>query len=183
MTEQPDGAPTLLFLDTEFTGIEQLRPALISFALVAEDGRASFYAEITHEFWHMKADPWVRQNVVPLLDRRDPLTPDEAGWRLRQWLRGFHNTIRVITDAPDYDWHLIQPLLTPDWPEGLARCAYRFDSQSLGPTERPWVRGLIDQHFTPYTPQHHALHDASALRNAWCMVRESGWEPEWLKRR
>ena len=179
LTERHNDAPTRLFLDTEFTGIDQHQPALISFALVTEDGLASFYAELTLQCWFMKADPWVHQNVIPLLDQPDPLTPEEAGWRLRQWLRGFHNTIHVITDAPEYDWHLIQPLLTPDWPEGLARCAYRFSSNTVGPLLQPMLRDVIDNSFTPDRPRHHALNDAHALRNAWCRARESGWAPQW----
>ena len=40
---------TLLFLDTEFTGLGQRSPNLISMGLVSEDGRHSFYAELTPE--------------------------------------------------------------------------------------------------------------------------------------
>jgi hypothetical protein len=36
----------LLFLDTEYTGLGQSRPKLISLTLVAEDGRREFYAEL-----------------------------------------------------------------------------------------------------------------------------------------
>lgn len=36
----------LLFLDTEYTGLAKVDPKLISIALVPEDGRNAFYAEI-----------------------------------------------------------------------------------------------------------------------------------------
>lgn len=39
----------LIFLDTEFTGLAQRWPRLISIGLVSEDGSREFYAELTAE--------------------------------------------------------------------------------------------------------------------------------------
>jgi hypothetical protein len=41
-----------LFLDTEYTGLGQARPQLISLALVPEDGRREFYVELT-DTWRL----------------------------------------------------------------------------------------------------------------------------------
>ena len=50
------------FLDTEYDGFGG---ALLSIALVPEDGGEEFYAVIEHDG---VTDPWVERNVVPFLD-------------------------------------------------------------------------------------------------------------------
>lgn len=45
----------LICLDTEFTGLDQARPDLISIALVDETGR-EFYAELPEEHWAVQCN-------------------------------------------------------------------------------------------------------------------------------
>lgn len=40
-------APLLLFIDTEFTGLNQRWPRLISIGLVSDDGGRTFYADLS----------------------------------------------------------------------------------------------------------------------------------------
>lgn len=59
----------LIFIDTEYTGLAQPGPKLISLALVPADGRNQFYAEIEMGAgWTLDdcAD-FVRESVMPLL--------------------------------------------------------------------------------------------------------------------
>lgn len=55
------------FLDTEFIEAGPYKPIqLISIGIVAEDGR-TFYA-ISDEFNYLEASPWVRDNVLSVLE-------------------------------------------------------------------------------------------------------------------
>ena len=58
----------LLFLDTEYTGLGQPDPGLISLALVAEDGRQEFYVELTDTWQRADCNGFVRREVLPRLD-------------------------------------------------------------------------------------------------------------------
>lgn len=59
-----------IFLDTEFTDLVGVvhDPALISIGLVTEDGRSSFYVELTNNYTEDVCSYFVIQNVLPLLD-------------------------------------------------------------------------------------------------------------------
>ncbi|MCK6693520.1 MAG: hypothetical protein L6Q97_15670, partial [Thermoanaerobaculia bacterium] len=56
--------PTLIFLDTEFTGLHR-EAELISVGLAAENGDV-FYAEL-NDYDPDQVSPWVQENVMPLL--------------------------------------------------------------------------------------------------------------------
>ena len=57
------GGPALrYFLDTEYNG---WRGALLSLALVPEDGGDEFYVTVD---WTGSIEPWVEQHVIPYLD-------------------------------------------------------------------------------------------------------------------
>lgn len=68
----------VLFLDTEFTGLGQRWPRLISIGLVSEDGQHSFYAELPAASFMEKVTPWVRENVLPLWHRAKSLEGFDA---------------------------------------------------------------------------------------------------------
>ena len=92
------------FLDTEYDGFGG---ALLSIALVPEDGGEEFYAVIEHDG---VTDPWVERNVVPFLDMvpeslKSPHMPrEEVAEALAHWL--------AHDEAPD---------IIADWPEDLAQ--------------------------------------------------------------
>jgi hypothetical protein len=48
----------LIFLDTEFTGLDQAKPDLVSIGLVDETGR-EFYAELPEAHWTVQCNEWV----------------------------------------------------------------------------------------------------------------------------
>jgi hypothetical protein len=53
----------LIFLDIEFTGLDQAKPDLISIGLVAEAGR-EFYAELPESHWAIRQAPGSGKGAV-----------------------------------------------------------------------------------------------------------------------
>ncbi|WP_118855799.1 hypothetical protein [Sphingomonas mesophila] len=140
------------FLDTEYDGFGG---ALISLALVPEDGSEEFYIVLDHQ----ATVPWVVRNVVPYLDHvpdalRSPrLDRAAASHALAVWL------------AHDDGAEIIA-----DWPEDLAHLANLLVS---GPGQMQQVHGLILRlvpvpgfsNAANSAVPHNALHDARALRD------------------
>ena len=141
------------FLDTEYDGFGG---ALLSIALVPEDGGEEFYAVLAHD---SVADAWVERNVVPYLDTvpealKNPLmSRGDAALALAQLLA--HDS------APD---------IIADWPEDLAQLSMLLVT---GPGRMVPVPGLTLR-FVPLhgfstasnsAVPHNALHDARALRD------------------
>lgn len=141
------------FLDTEYDGFGG---ALLSLALVPEDGGEEFYVvlapvEIT--------SPWVARHVMPYLDhvpetlREPPMSPVDAAHALAHYLA-----------------HDPAPEICADWPEDLAHFARLLVT---GPGEMvrvsPFTLRLLDM--TGFSTAansrvpHNALHDARALRD------------------
>ncbi len=159
-------AMTLVFLDTEFTGLAQIRPRLISVGAVTEDGRHEFYAELPRRHYEGKADDWVRRHVLPLLEGGPRvMTPEVLRRQFLSWLRPL-GRVRLVSDAPDYDVEVLRDFLTP-WPTAIAPDVVRFGAEALGPAHRERLELYRDSFFTQDRPQHHALYDAQALRHAW----------------
>ena len=141
------------FLDTEYDGFGG---ALLSLALVPEDGGEEFYVVIADA---AVTDPWVERHVVPFLDmvpealKGHRLPRHDAAEALMHWLA--HDS------APD---------IIADWPEDLAQLAMLL---VIGPGKMVASPGLTLR----YVPlhgfstarnsaiPHNALHDARALRD------------------
>lgn len=139
------------FLDTEFNGFGG---ALISIALVPQDGDQEFYVSLPLP---AEIHPWVERNVIPYLRHVPPgvdheMSRAEAAEYLAHYLAG------------DSD-----PVIVADWPEDISQfCMLML----TGPGE---MIGLGDIKFdlmrtpgfsTAVNSQvpHNALHDARALR-------------------
>ena len=165
-----ENAPLLLFIDTEFTGLNQRWPRLISIGLVSEDGRHSFYAELPPESYTEKMMPWVQSNVLPLLSGGDcEIQPDVLRLRLAAWL-GALGAVRIVTNAPDFDFAFLRATLGT-WPSSVNAAPIRFDTHTLGSAHQALLQAHLDAYFSPEKPQHHALHDANALRCAWLKAK------------
>ena len=141
------------FLDTEYNGFGG---ALLSLALVPEDGSEEFYVTLQCDG---EIDPWVDRHVVPYLDMvPEALTGPRlhrraAAEALAAWL--------AHDEAPD---------IVADWPEDLAQFAMLLVT---GPGQMTPVPPL-SLHFVPLhgfstaansVVPHNALHDARALRD------------------
>lgn len=168
----------LLFLDTEFTGLH-LNPDLISIGLVDETGQRTFYAELPEESYRPRCTDWVVKNVLPLLDGGDSVLPiNELRIRLQEWIESFGDRAMLITDSPDYDFELIKLLFAGSWPSNLAKQPMQFDSYAMGEDRQPSLERTMQCCHSPERPEHHALHDAFALRAGMMAALELGWWPK-----
>ena len=141
------------FLDTEYNGFGG---ALLSLALVPEDGGEEFYVTLLCD---APLDPWVERHVAPFLDMVPEglvsarLSRQEAAGALAAWL--------AHDEAPD---------IVADWPEDLAQLSMLLVT---GPGLMVAMPPL-SLHFVPLhgfstaansIVPHNALHDARALRD------------------
>ncbi len=157
-----------LFVDTEFTSFGRME--LISIGAVTLDGR-EFYAETSDHDASDRTD-FVRATVVPLLRGGAWSMPRAVvAERLRAWVDALGGAHRVVCDYSG-DWALVAGLLDGRWPERLARAqhTWTYGLATHGPADvqaakrRAW--DAAQAHFAK-EPQHHALHDARAMRAAW----------------
>lgn len=166
----------LIFIDTEFTGLGQQQPKLISLGMVDESAR-SFYGELPSEYYRQECSEWVVANVLPLLWGGDHVLPEALlKEKLQAWIEDIQDCAIIVTDSPDYDFELVKPFLDP-WPRNLAKASLRFDETALGVNRQTWLSGVMAKHHTPERPEHHALHDAFALREGAMAAIEKGWQP------
>lgn len=130
-----------LFLDCEFN---EFKGALISMALVAEDGR-EWYEVVPCE----KPGSWVAQNVMPILGKR-PVSIVDMQCSLRLWLAQF-DSIHVVADWPEDIAHFCQALITGP--------GYRLDTP-------PLTMEVLRIDAASDLP-HNALADARGIRRAF----------------
>lgn len=146
---------TLLFIDTEFTSLQA--PALISVALVGEDGR-EFYAERS-DFPRAACTAFVVAGVLPLLGPAAGRIPFAAIQRaLREWLEPYARERAVVCCDDPRDWTLFCELLdgaVPPWVHG----------RQIG----GWLDStvLADYFARADVRRHHALDDARGNRLAY----------------
>ena len=141
------------FLDTEYNGFGG---ALLSVALVPDDGSEEFYAVIAHDG---PLDPWVERHVVPFLAmvpdplQGPPLDRIAAAEALAHWLA-----------------HDPEPRIIADWPEDLAKLAMLL---VVGPGQMVEMPNFSLEYLRLHgfstaansAVPHNALHDARALRD------------------
>ena len=141
------------FLDTEYNGFGG---ALLSLALVPEDGSEEFYVTLQCDG---PIEPWVQRHVVPFLDMVpdslvSPRLPRQAAAEaLAAWL--------AHDEAPD---------IVADWPEDLAQLAMLLvTGPGMMLTVPPLSLHLISlggfSTAANSVVPHNALHDARALRD------------------
>lgn len=158
-----------LFIDTEFSTLRKINSRLISIGLIAEDGR-EFYAELPTHTWKFQCSDFVREVVEPILWYGTyTMTPTELSANLRNWLRQFE-AVKIVTDSPDWDFWFLALIFEVDknagWPENVAHQAIHFDPTHADADRR--ASASYEHYFEePRHFQHHALHDARALRLGW----------------
>lgn len=155
----------LLFLDTEFGDLEAPEPKLLSIALVPEDGRNPFYAEVSFgdgwNFWDCSY--FVQETVLPLMKGGDCLlSRDDLRERLLAWFATMPRYVQVACDS-EIDFRLLKGALGDEWPGNLNQ--RYFDLRPLVDTT------VFDKaafaYYTPTRRAHHALNDAEANRIGW----------------
>ena len=157
--------PLRYFLDTEYNG---WGGALLSLALVPEDGGQEFYAVMESSG---PLEQWVERNVIPYLDTvpemliSPRLSRADAARQLSAWLVREHEA-QCLAYYPDP----VHMELVADWPEDISQVCNLL---LLGPGSMVDVPPLTFQFvqlpaFSTAANSkvpHNALHDARALRD------------------
>lgn len=169
----------LVFLDTEFTGVNQAKPDLISIGLVDEIGR-EFYAELPESHWTVQCNYWVHFNVLPHLWGGDYVQSEALiRERLTTWMASIPEEAVIVSDWPQGDFFTQLKKLLPEWPNNLNTWPVQFGAWSMGDEREPTLRKVIDDYHIPQRPRHHALHGAHSLRLAFLYAVEQGWRPSY----
>lgn len=141
------------FLDCEFDGFGG---ALLSLALVPEDGSEEYYAVLEHE---RPLSDWVERHVSPFLAmvppalQREPQPAAEVARDLSAWLSGF-SAVEIVADWPD-DIAYFCRLLTPAPGQMVPVPALTFRLLNLSGFSTARNSAV----------PHNALHDARSLRD------------------
>jgi len=156
----------LIFFDTEFTDLHW-EAKLISIGLVAEDGKRTFYAELSDTYQPKECGEFTRLAVLPLLEGGDKLlTMHELSLRLGNWLEDFGVPVTLATDSLAWDWPWIQEIfhIEGTWPANLdgKPKILLFDAD---PGEE--FNNALEHAFARGLRRHHSLDDAKANRLGW----------------
>jgi hypothetical protein len=132
--------PMRIWIDTEFN---EYRGALISMALVAEDGRQWYEV-----LGCANPGPWVAANVMPIL-MKAPIPEKRMKQSLENWLAEY-KAVHIVADWPEDIAHFCNFLITGP--------GFRLATPALTMEVR---RDLDAQSAVP----HNALADALAMRD------------------
>lgn len=151
----------LFFLDTEYTGLRQRVPKLISLGIVSEDGRREFYVELADTWQPGDCSDFVKGKVLPLL--QGPAIPiSVAQERLISWFAEAPRSLQAACDsARDFDFLL--HLLADVRPRNLKMTYY--DLRPL--IDTTVYHRAVMAHYESDNREHHALADARAYRKGW----------------
>jgi hypothetical protein len=151
----------LVFLDTEYTGLCQPLPKLISLGIVTEDGHREFYVELEDTWKPEDCTDFVQQEVLPLLGGA-AMSLLEARERLLEWFAASSREVRVACDSMT-DFRFLLELFGESKPCNLA--ATPFDLRPLIDTSV--YHKAVLKHYRNDDREHHALVDARAYRRGW----------------
>ncbi|UAK26313.1 hypothetical protein [Sphingomonas nostoxanthinifaciens] len=140
------------FLDTEFNGFGG---ALLSLALVPEDGGDDFYVVLPLE---EPAHPWVGRHVLPYLKSVPPMLYNQL-----DRVAAGHDVAAYLRTDPD-------PEIVADWPEDIAlfcRLLLTAETEIVDVASLRFRFMRTPGFSTARNSQvpHNALHDARALRD------------------
>ena len=164
-----------IFIDTEFNRLpytdewgQDMDPTrhlkLISIGLVGLREEDSLYIELADGWAENDCNAFTLDTVLPLLEQGDATkTTEDAQLAIAAWLNSFKAPVIVCDTLIDWLW--LMRLLGSSWPaqldpvEGCQLAQFNYSSQAE----------IFDQTYESYfdvilKPQHHALHDAKALR-------------------
>ena len=160
-----NSADVRYFLDTEYNG---WGGALLSLALVPEDGGQEFYTTLE---WTGSLEPWVETNVVPFLDavpdplRSNRVSRDQAARSLSAWLVHEHE-LQTLARYPEQ----VSMQILADWPEDISQiCMLLLKGPGAMVEVPPLSFHLVElPGFSTAANSkvpHNALHDARSLRD------------------
>lgn len=135
-----------LFIDCEFNGS---MGALISMALISEDGQRHFYEVVD---FAEPVEPWVKDNVMPILEK-PAISYAEFQRKLRMFLKQFP-AVHFVADHPEDILRVCRTLIISGgkWMDDIQPMTFEvIDELSAKASKVP----------------HCAWHDAIALRDSW----------------
>lgn len=134
---------TKIAVDCEFNGFGG---QLISMALVTEHGD-EWYKVLDYDLIHPEIDPWVRDNVMPVLFA-DPISKDQFRESLKAFLERQH-----------------KPVIVADWYTDLMHFFQCFQGQDHSQSMHIPLKAelLPDMKFIPSDVPHNALFDARSI--------------------
>lgn len=135
-----------IYIDCEFN---EFRGALISMALVAEDGRELY--QVVH---CDNPGPWVAEHVMPILNA-EPVPYRIMQWNIQTFLMQFER-VHLVADWPEDITHFCQALITG--------AGFRLNTPPLTMEVRRDLDAAVS------ALPHNALADARAIRDL-CMTR------------
>lgn len=155
-----------IYIDTEFTTlmarIQNIK--LISAGFVAEDGQ-EFYFELPNNYRETDCSYFVSENVTPYLDGGEKVAFSslDAVTKLQNWVENFNVPVTFLTDAPSYDWLLLNELFYrhgDNFPKNLSHTPLNVASLR--------VETFVEKYFENNKDEirHHAMSDARALAYA-----------------
>ena len=141
------------YIDCEFDGH---RGKLLSIAMVREDG-----VSMHHDTMQPASDPWVRENVVPIMNKHEA-----EHWSIGG---GYHMTGYMLREFIGDDEH---PVIISDSPVDIARFTQAITTNVTGDWQTSgYPRMTFEVHNVDCYPttlenavQHNAWWDAMALR-------------------
>lgn len=147
--------PQHFFVDTEFTGF--IDPKLISIGVVAQSGE-EFYAEVDHSV--NECSEFVRATVLPLLNQNKIYSFAELKGALSSWIDIVRQEgpIFICYDS-EYDRTMLNQIFENGTPKG-------FFFRNLGVSYVNKLK-MYEWYIKNKQAEHHALHDARALKYAF----------------
>ncbi len=161
----------VIFFDAEFTSLDPREGEILSVALVKPDGK-ELYLEIERD--PASAHPWVRENILPLLDGH-PIQVDEACDRIREFVGG--TTPYLVSYVSHFDTSFLHKLFGDGhWPFSRDPIDFAamlfttgFNPSNLLENDRILSESVGAEPSTARR-MHHALNDARLLRDAYAKL-------------
>ncbi len=161
------------FLDTEFNGFGG---ALLSLALVPEDGGSEFYVTLG---WAGPLEAWVERNVIPYLDTVPEalLSPRVDRERAAKALAAYLNYEYELQTLAHFPEKVAALEIIADWPEDIAQFCMLLLKGPGAMVQTP----QMNFHFVELpgfstsansAVPHNALHDARSLREHYRSLPE-----------
>lgn len=151
----------LFFLDTEYTGLRQCSPKLISLGMVSEDGRREFYVELADTWQREDCSNFVGREVLPLL-QGEAIPVSMARERLIDWFEDAPRSLQAACDSVT-DFNFLLQLLADGRPPNLKMTYY--DLRPL--IDTTVYHRAVTAYYKGDSREHHALVDARAYRKGW----------------
>ena len=172
-----------VFLDTEFSSLNDAERDLISLALVAENSDDALYIVLANGWDKREVSPFVRDTVLPMLTRYEPemLTRAAAAARIEEWLdarRPDPETSILLLSDSGIDAQELERLFERGWAQRKAVAWRHIDHELHESNMNTEYAAELEALFLRRAhallirggERHHALVDARMMKAAFLKV-------------